>query len=153
MLTLGKVNLRITVLNIHYVLFFLILCFEGRRFGGGTGKGCSLHAVCCSSIWLAIVHLLKPIHWTLQTLWRLVRCKQQYQSWLLNIKSQNINVFHTLCVSCRSPGTDYDIVGGDHLGCHFNSILQTTGLQYRDFIYVSFHNQVWISLVISVCCL
>lgn len=57
-------------------------------------------------------------------------------------------------VSCRSPeGADYDIVGGDRLGCQFNSILQTTGLQHRDFIYVSFHNQVWISLVVAVCCL
>lgn len=56
-------------------------------------------------------------------------------------------------VSCRSPGADYDIVGGDHLGCQFNSILQTTGLQYRDFIYVSFHNQVCISLVVAVYCL
>lgn len=44
---------------------------------------------------------------------------------------------------CRSPGADYDIVGGDRLGCQFNSILQTTGLQYRDFIYVSFHNQIY----------
>lgn len=58
-----------------------------------------------------------------------------------------------LHVSCRSPGADYDIVGGDRLGCQFNSILQTTGLQYRDFIYVSFHNQVWISLVFAGCCL
>lgn len=47
-----------------------------------------------------------------------------------------------MCYSCRSRAADYDIVGGDHLGCHFSSILQTTGLQYRDFIYVSFHNQV-----------
>lgn len=33
-------------------------------------------------------------------------------------------------------------MGGDHLGCHFTSILQSTGLQYRDFIHISFHNQV-----------
>lgn len=44
--------------------------------------------------------------------------------------------------SCRSRSADYDIVGGDALGCQFASILQTTGLQYRDFIHVSFHNQV-----------
>ncbi|XP_056912325.1 diacylglycerol lipase-beta isoform X1 [Takifugu flavidus] len=44
---------------------------------------------------------------------------------------------------CKSSGADYDIIGGDHLGCHFNSILQTTGLQYRDFVYVSFHNQIY----------
>ncbi|XP_060950815.1 diacylglycerol lipase-beta [Limanda limanda] len=44
---------------------------------------------------------------------------------------------------CRSHAAEYDIVGGDHLGCHFSSILQSTGLQYRDFIYVSFHNQIY----------
>ncbi|XP_068162312.1 diacylglycerol lipase-beta [Antennarius striatus] len=44
---------------------------------------------------------------------------------------------------CRSRTADYDIIGGDHLGCHFASILQTTGLQYRDFIFVSFHNQIY----------
>uniref|UniRef100_A0A3B3YM03 Diacylglycerol lipase-beta n=1 Tax=Poecilia mexicana TaxID=48701 RepID=A0A3B3YM03_9TELE len=44
---------------------------------------------------------------------------------------------------CRTRAAEYDIVGGDHLGCHFSSILQTTGLQYRDFIYVSFHNQIY----------
>ncbi|KAK5851313.1 hypothetical protein PBY51_002116 [Eleginops maclovinus] len=44
---------------------------------------------------------------------------------------------------CRSRAVEYDIVGGDHLGCHFSSILQSTGLQYRDFIYVSFHNQIF----------
>lgn len=44
---------------------------------------------------------------------------------------------------CKSRSADYDIVGGDALGCQFSSILQTTGLQYRDFIHVSFHNQVY----------
>ncbi|XP_030256622.1 sn1-specific diacylglycerol lipase beta [Sparus aurata] len=44
---------------------------------------------------------------------------------------------------CRSRAGEYDIVGGDHLGCHFSSILLSTGLQYRDFIYVSFHNQIY----------
>uniref|UniRef100_A0A673CR09 Diacylglycerol lipase-beta n=1 Tax=Sphaeramia orbicularis TaxID=375764 RepID=A0A673CR09_9TELE len=44
---------------------------------------------------------------------------------------------------CRSRAAEYDIVGGDHLGCHFSSILHSTGLQYRDFIYVSFHNQIY----------
>ncbi|XP_026207558.1 sn1-specific diacylglycerol lipase beta [Anabas testudineus] len=44
---------------------------------------------------------------------------------------------------CRSRAAEYEVVGGDHLGCHFSSILQTTGLQYRDFIYVSFHNQIY----------
>uniref|UniRef100_A0AAQ4NVE4 sn-1-specific diacylglycerol lipase n=1 Tax=Gasterosteus aculeatus aculeatus TaxID=481459 RepID=A0AAQ4NVE4_GASAC len=43
---------------------------------------------------------------------------------------------------CRSRAAEYDIVGGEHLGCHFSSILHSTGLQYRDFIHVSFHNQV-----------
>ncbi|XP_038591363.1 diacylglycerol lipase-beta [Micropterus salmoides] len=44
---------------------------------------------------------------------------------------------------CRSRAAEYDIVGGDHLGCHFSSILHSTGLQYRDFIHVSFHNQIY----------
>ncbi|XP_067286851.1 diacylglycerol lipase-beta [Pseudorasbora parva] len=44
---------------------------------------------------------------------------------------------------CRSRHAEYDLVGGDHLGCHFTSILQSTGLQYRDFIHISFHNQIY----------
>ncbi|KAK9530790.1 hypothetical protein VZT92_012272 [Zoarces viviparus] len=44
---------------------------------------------------------------------------------------------------CSSRAAEYDIVGGDHLGCHFSSILHSTGLQYRDFIHVSFHNQIY----------
>lgn len=55
-----------------------------------------------------------------------------------------------MCISCRGRVAEYEIVGGDHLGCHFSSILHSTGLQYRDFIYVSFHNQVGISLVAPV---
>ncbi|XP_030652310.1 sn1-specific diacylglycerol lipase beta isoform X3 [Nomascus leucogenys] len=45
--------------------------------------------------------------------------------------------------SCRSRTADYDLVGGDQLNCHFGSILHTTGLQYRDFIHVSFHDKVY----------
>ncbi|KAF4106954.1 diacylglycerol lipase-beta [Onychostoma macrolepis] len=44
---------------------------------------------------------------------------------------------------CRSRQAEYDLVGGDNLGCHFTSILQSTGLQYRDFIHISFHNQIY----------
>ncbi|KAM3859342.1 diacylglycerol lipase-beta [Diretmus argenteus] len=44
---------------------------------------------------------------------------------------------------CRSQAAEYDIVGGENLGCHFSSILLSTGLQYRDFIHVSFHNQIY----------
>uniref|UniRef100_A0A8C3WCE1 Diacylglycerol lipase-beta n=1 Tax=Catagonus wagneri TaxID=51154 RepID=A0A8C3WCE1_9CETA len=44
---------------------------------------------------------------------------------------------------CRNRTTEYDLVGGDQLNCHFGSILQTTGLQYRDFIHVSFHDRVY----------
>uniref|UniRef100_A0A8C1LIU4 Diacylglycerol lipase-beta n=1 Tax=Cyprinus carpio TaxID=7962 RepID=A0A8C1LIU4_CYPCA len=47
-----------------------------------------------------------------------------------------------VCSSCRSHHVEHDLVGGEHLGCHFSSILQSTGLQYRDFIHISFHNQV-----------
>lgn len=52
------------------------------------------------------------------------------------------NALTDVCFSCRSRHEEYDLVGGDHLGCHFTSILQSTGLQYRDFIHISFHNQV-----------
>ncbi|KAM8876843.1 diacylglycerol lipase-beta [Synchiropus picturatus] len=44
---------------------------------------------------------------------------------------------------CKNRASDYGIVGGDHLGCHFSSMLLSTGLQYRDFIHVSFHNQIY----------
>ncbi|KAJ3608082.1 hypothetical protein NHX12_025132 [Muraenolepis orangiensis] len=44
---------------------------------------------------------------------------------------------------CRSQAAEYDLVGGEHLGCHFSSVLLTTGLGYRDFIHVSFHNQIY----------
>ncbi|XP_052427575.1 diacylglycerol lipase-beta [Carassius gibelio] len=44
---------------------------------------------------------------------------------------------------CRSRQAEYDLVRGDALGCHFTSILQSTGLQYRDFIHISFHNQIY----------
>ncbi|XP_047693689.1 diacylglycerol lipase-beta isoform X2 [Prionailurus viverrinus] len=45
--------------------------------------------------------------------------------------------------SCRTRTAEYDLVGGDQLSCHFGSILQTTGLQYRDFIHISFHDKVY----------
>uniref|UniRef100_A0A6Q2Z7A6 Diacylglycerol lipase-beta n=1 Tax=Esox lucius TaxID=8010 RepID=A0A6Q2Z7A6_ESOLU len=44
---------------------------------------------------------------------------------------------------CKTETAEYDIVGGDSMGCHFSSMLHSTGLQYRDFIYVSFHNQIY----------
>ncbi|XP_060029265.1 diacylglycerol lipase-beta isoform X2 [Erinaceus europaeus] len=44
---------------------------------------------------------------------------------------------------CRSQAPEYDLVGGDQLHCHLGSILHTTGLQYRDFIHVSFHDKVY----------
>ncbi|KAM8961006.1 diacylglycerol lipase-beta isoform 2-T2 [Pelodytes ibericus] len=57
------------------------------------------------------------------------------------------NLFTGLCKlcgeCCQRRRADYDIVGGDHLNCHFASILQTTGLQYRDFIHISFHNKIY----------
>ncbi|XP_016069105.1 PREDICTED: sn1-specific diacylglycerol lipase beta, partial [Miniopterus natalensis] len=44
---------------------------------------------------------------------------------------------------CRSRTTEYDLVGGEQLHCHFGSILRITGLQYRDFIHISFHDKVF----------
>lgn len=44
---------------------------------------------------------------------------------------------------CRGRDMEYDAVEGDEHHCHFASILKTTGLQYRDFIHVSFHDKVY----------
>lgn len=44
---------------------------------------------------------------------------------------------------CRSRETEYDALEGDQHNCHFASILKTTGLQYRDFIHISFHDKVY----------
>ncbi|EHB07902.1 Sn1-specific diacylglycerol lipase beta [Heterocephalus glaber] len=57
------------------------------------------------------------------------------------------NPFTGLCKiggdCCRSRTTEYELVGGNQLNCHFGSILHTTGLQYRDFIHISFHDKVY----------
>nr|XP_003470084.1 sn1-specific diacylglycerol lipase beta [Cavia porcellus] len=57
------------------------------------------------------------------------------------------NPFTGLCKiggdCCRSRTTEYELVGGDQANCHFGSILHTTGLQYRDFIHISFHDKVY----------
>uniref|UniRef100_V9KDF3 Diacylglycerol lipase-beta n=1 Tax=Callorhinchus milii TaxID=7868 RepID=V9KDF3_CALMI len=47
------------------------------------------------------------------------------------------------CRCCISPAAESDIVGGDHLGCHLTSMIKITGLQYRDFIHISFHNKIY----------
>ncbi|XP_072916246.1 diacylglycerol lipase-beta [Hemitrygon akajei] len=47
------------------------------------------------------------------------------------------------CSCCRRQVPEHDIVGGDCLNCHFQSILQTTGLQSRDFIHISLHNKIY----------
>ncbi|TRY83776.1 hypothetical protein DNTS_025261, partial [Danionella cerebrum] len=44
---------------------------------------------------------------------------------------------------CVSGRAQEDLVGGDGFGCNFSSILQSTGLQYRDFIHISLHNQIY----------
>ncbi|XP_020655262.3 diacylglycerol lipase-beta isoform X1 [Pogona vitticeps] len=43
---------------------------------------------------------------------------------------------------CRSPA-ETDIVGDDRFNMHFGSILKITGLEYRDFIHISFHNKIF----------
>lgn len=57
------------------------------------------------------------------------------------------NPFTGLCKiggdCCRSRTTEHDVVGGEQQHCHFGSILHTTGLQYRDFIHISFHDKVY----------
>ncbi|XP_021395435.2 diacylglycerol lipase-beta isoform X2 [Lonchura striata] len=44
---------------------------------------------------------------------------------------------------CRSRPTDADITGSDRHNFHFGAILKITGLQYRDFIHISFHNKIY----------
>ncbi|XP_055507571.1 diacylglycerol lipase-beta [Leucoraja erinacea] len=47
------------------------------------------------------------------------------------------------CLCCRSQAPDPPEGGGDCLECNFSSMLQTTGLQHRDFIHVSLHNKIY----------
>ncbi|NXP35087.1 DGLB lipase, partial [Leiothrix lutea] len=44
---------------------------------------------------------------------------------------------------CRNRPADSDITGSDRHNFHFGSILKITGLQYRDFIHISFHNKIY----------
>ncbi|NXL24213.1 DGLB lipase, partial [Setophaga kirtlandii] len=44
---------------------------------------------------------------------------------------------------CRNTPTDCEITGSDRHNFHFGSILKITGLQYRDFIHISFHNKIY----------
>ncbi|XP_053131908.1 diacylglycerol lipase-beta isoform X2 [Hemicordylus capensis] len=57
------------------------------------------------------------------------------------------NPFTALCKlkgdCCRNSPTETDIIGADRLNMHFGSILKITGLQYRDFIHISFHNKIF----------
>ncbi|XP_077173149.1 diacylglycerol lipase-beta [Paroedura picta] len=57
------------------------------------------------------------------------------------------NPFTGLCKlksdCCRSSPVEADIMGRDHLNMNFGSILKITGLQYRDFIHISFHNKIF----------
>ncbi|KAJ8363825.1 hypothetical protein SKAU_G00126560 [Synaphobranchus kaupii] len=89
-----------------------------------------------------------PIREDLQTeLERAAHCMQfaaAAYGWPLYVYSKPLTgVFKLSGDCCRSRSAEYDIVGGDHLGCHFTSILLSTGLQYRDFIHISFHNQIY----------
>ncbi|KAM4632018.1 diacylglycerol lipase-beta [Discoglossus pictus] len=64
--------------------------------------------------------------------------------WPLFIYSNPLCGLCNICGECcQSRPAEHEIVGGDHLNCHFGSILQTTGLQYRDFIHISFHNKIY----------
>ncbi|XP_066520546.1 diacylglycerol lipase-beta [Hoplias malabaricus] len=44
---------------------------------------------------------------------------------------------------CHNRNAEYDLVGGDYVSCHLSSVLRITGLQYRDLIYISVHNQIF----------
>ncbi|KAM6379021.1 diacylglycerol lipase-beta isoform 2-T2 [Pluvialis apricaria] len=57
------------------------------------------------------------------------------------------NPFTALCKlngdCCGNRPTDSDITGSGRHNFHFGSILKITGLQYRDFIHISFHNKIY----------
>nr|XP_060642644.1 diacylglycerol lipase-beta [Anolis sagrei ordinatus] len=57
------------------------------------------------------------------------------------------NPFTGLCKlkgdCCRRSPVETDIIGDDRFNMHFGSILKMTGLQYRDFIHMSFHNKIY----------
>uniref|UniRef100_A0A8C4JTZ9 sn-1-specific diacylglycerol lipase n=1 Tax=Dromaius novaehollandiae TaxID=8790 RepID=A0A8C4JTZ9_DRONO len=57
------------------------------------------------------------------------------------------NPFTALCKlngdCCGNRPTDSDITGSDRHNFHFGSILKITGLQYRDFIHICFHNKIY----------
>ncbi|XP_048351426.1 diacylglycerol lipase-beta [Sphaerodactylus townsendi] len=57
------------------------------------------------------------------------------------------NPFTGLCKlkgdCCKNSPVETDIIGSDRLNMNFGSILQITGLQYRDFIHISFHNRIF----------
>ncbi|XP_040214388.1 diacylglycerol lipase-beta [Rana temporaria] len=64
--------------------------------------------------------------------------------WPLYVYSRPFTGLCKLCGECcQNRSAQHDIVGGDDLNCHFGSILQTTKLQYRDFIHISFHNRIY----------
>ncbi|XP_063790533.1 diacylglycerol lipase-beta isoform X1 [Pseudophryne corroboree] len=64
--------------------------------------------------------------------------------WPLYVYRNPLTGLCKLCGECcPNRRAQRDIVGGDHLNCHFGSILQTTGLQYRDFIHITFHNKIY----------
>lgn len=64
--------------------------------------------------------------------------------WPLYVYSHPLTGLCKLCGECcQNRSAQHDIVGSDNLNCHFGSILQTTGLQYRDFIHISFHNRIY----------
>ncbi|XP_039216696.1 diacylglycerol lipase-beta [Crotalus tigris] len=58
-----------------------------------------------------------------------------------------VNPFTGLCklrgFCCRNSPEQTEIIGSDYLNMHFGSILQTTGLQNRDFIHISLHNKIF----------
>ncbi|OCT64218.1 diacylglycerol lipase-beta [Xenopus laevis] len=64
--------------------------------------------------------------------------------WPLYVYSNPLTGLCKLCGECcQNRASQYEFVGGDRFNCQFGSILQTTGLQHRDFIYISFHNRIY----------
>ncbi|OCT61590.1 diacylglycerol lipase-beta [Xenopus laevis] len=64
--------------------------------------------------------------------------------WPLYVYSNPLTGLCKLCGQCcQNRASQNEIAGGDRFNCHFGSILQTTGLQHRDIIYISFHNRIY----------
>ncbi|XP_078274177.1 diacylglycerol lipase-beta [Rhinoraja longicauda] len=82
----------------------------------------------------------------LETAFHYMRFAAAVYGWPLYIFSHPLTGLCKLncgCWCCRSQAPDLPEGGGGCLDCNVSSMLQTTGLQHRDFIHVSLHNKIY----------